>query len=109
MCVRFPQNFSNCFVLSLGTGQHQAKYSATEAAQWGVKDWLRYHGDVPLLSFLQNASADMVDYNLCTLVDDHKSAYDKAHQLLDKTAKSYRNYLRIQVPLLICVNTCISH
>jgi hypothetical protein len=75
-----------------------------KAAKWGVKNWLRYHGDVPLLSFLQNASADMVDYNLCTLVDDHKSAYDDAHQFLDDNAKSYRNYLRIQVPLLICVS-----
>ncbi len=109
MCVRFPQNFSNCFVLSLGTGQHETPYSATTAAKWGVKDWLRYHGDVPLLSFLQNASADMVDYNLCTLVDDHTSAYETDHQSLDRIAHSYRNYLRIQVPLLICVNTCISH
>jgi len=99
--VRFPQKFSDCLVLSLGTGQHQKDYSATQAAKWGVKDWLRYDGDVPLLSFLQNASAGMVDYNLCTLVDYHQSD--------DDIAKFNDNYLRIQVPLLICVNTCVSH
>ncbi|CAK9875530.1 unnamed protein product [Sphagnum jensenii] len=98
------KGLGDCLVLSLGTGQHEREYSATIAAEWGVKNWLRYDGDVPLLSFLQNASADMVDYNLCTLVDDHKSAYDDAHQFLDDNAKSYRNYLRIQVPLLICVS-----
>jgi len=83
-------------VLSLGTGRHPKGYSAEDAEEWGVVQWLRHQHDVPLLSSLENASVDMVDYNLSMIFEDHESS---------------ENYLRIQVPLqlLICLNTCISH
>jgi hypothetical protein len=82
-------------VLSLGTGRHETSYSADDAEKWGVVSWLRHHHDAPLISSLQNASADMVDYKVSTRFEDNSS----------------EDYLRIQVPLqvLICVNTYISH
>jgi hypothetical protein len=92
MSLLFPQDyFKKLFVLSLGTGQHRKGYLAEEAKKWGVKKWLRHDSDTPLISSLQNASADMVDYNLSIMFEAHKSA---------------GNYLRIQVPLplLISVN-----
>jgi hypothetical protein len=97
MSLLFPQKyFEKLLVLSLGTGRHRTGYSAQEAEKWGVEKWLRHNGDTPLISSLQNASADMVDYNLSTIFGAHGLS---------------SNYLRIQVPLqlLICVNTCISH
>ncbi|KAH8965872.1 hypothetical protein BDL97_04G139100 [Sphagnum fallax] len=75
------QNFSNFLVLSLGTGQHRTRYLAKDAAKWGVINWLRHNRDVPLFSCLENASADMVDYNLSMMFNAHKSDH---------------NYLRIQ-------------
>jgi patatin-like phospholipase/acyl hydrolase len=75
------QNFSNFLVLSLGTGQHRTRYLAKDAAKWGVINWLRHNRDVPLFSCLENASADMVDYNLSMMFNAHKSNH---------------NYLRIQ-------------
>ncbi|CAM6023055.1 unnamed protein product [Sphagnum balticum] len=74
-------NFSNFLVLSLGTGQHRPRYLAKDAAKWGVINWLRHNRDVPLFSCLENASADMVDYNLSMMFNAHKSNH---------------NYLRIQ-------------
>ncbi|CAK9224377.1 unnamed protein product [Sphagnum troendelagicum] len=81
MSLLFPQNFSNFLVLSLGTGQHRTRYLAKDAAKWGVINWLRHYRDVPLFSCMENASADMVDYNLSMMLDAHKSDH---------------NYLRIQ-------------
>lgn len=97
MSLLFPQNSSTqLLVLSLGTGRHRKGYSADVAKHWGVKDWLRYKDDTPLINSLQNASADMADYELSTLFPMFKA--------------NSENYLRIQVPLqlLTCVNTCIS-
>ncbi|CAK9251084.1 unnamed protein product [Sphagnum jensenii] len=78
-------NFSNFLVLSLGTGQHRTRYLAKDAVKWGVINWLRHYRDVPLFSCLENASADMVDYNLSMMFNAHKSDH-----------KSDHNYLRIQ-------------
>jgi hypothetical protein len=88
-----PNSSTQLLVLSLGTGRHRKGYSADVAKRWGVIKWLRYDGDTPLINSLQNASADMVDYDLSVMFKDHS-----------------KNYLRIQVPLqlLTCVNTCIS-
>jgi hypothetical protein len=97
MSLLFPQKyFENLLVLSLGTGRHRTGYSADEAEKWGELKWLHHDDDTPLISSLQNASADMVDYSLSTIFEAKELSL---------------NYLRIQVPLqlLICVNTCISH
>jgi hypothetical protein len=62
-------------VLSLGTGRHQTSYSAEDAEKWGVVKWLRHNHDVPLLSSLENASADMVDYKLSTRFEESSEDY----------------------------------
>jgi hypothetical protein len=92
--VANPDSSTQLLVLSLGTGRHRKGYPAEVAKRWGVINWLRYEGDTPLINSLQNASADMVDYNLSMMFKVHSE-----------------NYLRIQVSrqLFICVNTCISH
>jgi len=77
-------NPRECLVLSLGTGRHPKGYSAEDAEEWGVVQWLRHQHDVPLLSSLENASVDMVDYNLSMIFEDHESS---------------ENYLRIQTKL----------
>jgi hypothetical protein len=93
MSLLFPQDyFDKLFVLSLGTGQHRRGYSAKEAKKWGAVKWLKHNGDTPLISSLQNASADMVDYNLSIMFGAHQHA---------------GNYLRIQVPLQLLI--CVKH
>jgi len=90
MSLLFPQvYFKKLFVLSLGTGQHRKGYLAEKAKKWGAEKWLKHHSDTPLISSLQNASADMVDYNLSIMFGAHESA---------------RNYLRIQVPLPLLIS-----
>ncbi|XP_048131278.1 patatin-like protein 2 isoform X2 [Rhodamnia argentea] len=77
-----PTDYRRFLVISLGTGTRKAegKYTAHEAAKWGVLGWLTSGGS-PLIDVFTQASADMVDY--------HLSAVFQALHLHD-------NYLRIQ-------------
>ncbi|XP_030454470.1 patatin-like protein 2 [Syzygium oleosum] len=77
-----PMDYRRFLVISLGTGTRktEGKYTAHEAAKWGVLGWLTSGGS-PLIDVFSQASADMVDY--------HLSAVFQALQLHD-------NYLRIQ-------------
>ncbi|XP_039172028.1 patatin-like protein 2 [Eucalyptus grandis] len=77
-----PMDYRRFLVISLGTGTRKAegKYTAHEAAKWGVLGWLTSGGS-PLIDVFSQASADMVDY--------HLSAVFQALHLHD-------NYLRIQ-------------
>ncbi|KAF8023116.1 hypothetical protein BT93_F0573 [Corymbia citriodora subsp. variegata] len=77
-----PMDYRRFLVISLGTGTRKAegKYTAQEAAKWGVLGWLTSGGS-PLIDVFSQASADMVDY--------HLSAVFQALHLHD-------NYLRIQ-------------
>ncbi|KAL3732799.1 hypothetical protein ACJRO7_022338 [Eucalyptus globulus] len=77
-----PMDYRRFLVISLGTGtgKVEGKYTAHEAAKWGVLGWLT-SGGTPLIDVFTQASADMVDY--------HLSAVFQALQLHD-------NYLRIQ-------------
>jgi len=77
-------SFKKLLVLSLGTGRHRTGYLAKDAKKWGVIQWLRHEGDTPLISSLQNASADMVDYNLSIIFKAHESP---------------ENYIRLQVDI----------
>jgi len=81
-----PMDYRRFLVISLGTGTRKAegKYTAHEAAKWGVLGWLTSGGS-PLIDVFSQASADMVDY--------HLSAVFQALHLHD-------NYLRIQVYLV---------
>ncbi|KAK3423131.1 patatin-like protein 2 [Eucalyptus grandis] len=77
-----PTDYRRFLVISLGTGtgKVEGKYTAHEAAKWGVLGWLT-SGGTPLIDVFTQASADMVDY--------HLFAVFQALQLHD-------NYLRIQ-------------
>ncbi|KAF8023120.1 hypothetical protein BT93_F0577 [Corymbia citriodora subsp. variegata] len=78
-----PMDYRRFLVISLGTGSRnsEGKYDASEAAKWGVLNWLSSHGGSPLIDVFMQASADMVDY--------HLSAVFQALHL-------EANYLRIQ-------------
>ncbi|XP_056177304.1 patatin-like protein 2 [Syzygium oleosum] len=75
-------HYRRFLVISLGTGTRkiEGKYTAREAAKWGVLGWLTSGGS-PLIDVFSQASADMVDH--------HLSAVFQALELHD-------NYLRIQ-------------
>ncbi|GKV30413.1 hypothetical protein SLEP1_g39224 [Rubroshorea leprosula] len=79
-----PFDYTRFLVISLGTGSKklsEEKYTADEAAQWGILSWLTNGGSTPLIDAFSQATADMVDL--------HISAAFKALQ-------SEGNYLRIQ-------------
>ena len=79
-----PMDYGRFLVISLGTGAPKAeeKYSANEAAKWGVLGWLTANGSTPLVDVFTHASADMVDLHISVV-------FQALH--------SERNYLRIQV------------
>ncbi|KAG1342273.1 Patatin-like protein 2 [Cocos nucifera] len=56
-------DYGNFLVISLGTGSAkiEEKFSAQEAARWGVLGWLYNNGATPLIDIFTQASADMVD------------------------------------------------
>ncbi|KAF8391023.1 hypothetical protein HHK36_023323 [Tetracentron sinense] len=69
-------------VISLGTGSAKCneKFSAAEASKWGVFEWLRNSGSLPLIDTLFQASMDMVEIIVSSLF---------------KAYNCERNYLRI--------------
>ncbi|XP_006659498.2 patatin-like protein 2 [Oryza brachyantha] len=77
-----PAEYGKFLVISIGCGSnHDEKYSAKEAAKWGVFNWLVKGGSAPIIDMLTTASANMVDIHLCVL-------FSALH--------SEENYLRIQ-------------
>ncbi|KAG8632591.1 patatin-like protein 2 [Manihot esculenta] len=78
-----PMDYGRFLVISLGTGAAKAeeKYSAADAAKWGVLGWLTSHGSTPLVDVFSQASADMVDFHISVVF---------------KALHSESNYLRIQ-------------
>ena len=85
-----PMEYDKFLVISLGTGSQKQdmKYSADEAAKWGILNWLTTSGNTPLIDAFNQASGDMVDFHLasvfCALKSDH-------------------NYLRIQVLIIYII------
>jgi len=75
---------SKFLVLSLGTGHKVAGYKATDAAKWGLFEWLTKDGKAPLIDIFMQSSADMVDIHAYVLFN----AFNK------------HTYLRIQEPEL---------
>lgn len=73
-------------VISLGTGapKNDEKFSAVQAAKWGLFNWILdfQDGATPIVDFFGHASADMVDYHVSTFF---------------QSLNSKHNYLRIQV------------
>ncbi|XP_062157622.1 patatin-like protein 2 [Alnus glutinosa] len=78
-----PMDYGRFLVISLGTGSHKAeeKYKATDAAKWGIMDWLTKDGSTPIIDVFSEASADMVDLHLSVVF---------------KAFHSEKSYLRIQ-------------
>ncbi|XP_062157618.1 patatin-like protein 2 isoform X1 [Alnus glutinosa] len=78
-----PMDYERFLVISLGTGSHKAeeKYKATDAAKWGILDWLTKGGSTPIINVFSEASADMVDVHLSVVF---------------KALHCERSYLRIQ-------------
>ncbi|GLU04305.1 hypothetical protein SLE2022_214600 [Rubroshorea leprosula] len=76
-------DYSRFLVISLGTGtaKSEGKYSALNAAKWGLLGWLTSDHSTPLVDVFTQASSDMVDFHLATVF-----------QALD----SEESYLRIQ-------------
>ncbi|KAF7847476.1 hypothetical protein BT93_L2921 [Corymbia citriodora subsp. variegata] len=76
-----PMDYRRLLVISLGTGtgKVEGKYTAHEAAKWGVLGWLTSGGS-PLIDVFTQASADMVDFHL-------SAVFQALHN---------DNYLRIQ-------------
>ncbi|KAI4389555.1 hypothetical protein MLD38_001770 [Melastoma candidum] len=77
-----PLDYARFLIISLGTGTRKAegKYTALQAAKWGLMGWLT-DGGTPLLDVFTHAPSDMVDF--------HLSVMFQALQCED-------NYLRIQ-------------
>ncbi|KAE8100643.1 hypothetical protein FH972_018521 [Carpinus fangiana] len=76
-------DYGRFLVLSLGTGSTkvEGKYSAMQAARWGIFGWLISDHSTPLVDAFTQASADMVDFHISVVC---------------KALNSEKNYLRIQ-------------
>ncbi|KAG0567202.1 hypothetical protein M758_7G162200 [Ceratodon purpureus] len=77
--------YEDLLVISFGTGQKNASYSATTCAKWGILSWIYNDGSVPLLDMLTLASQDIVDYNMSS------TFYEQC---------CHDNYLRVQIEKL---------
>ncbi|KAK4599503.1 hypothetical protein RGQ29_009526 [Quercus rubra] len=75
--------YGRFLVLSLGTGSTKVeeKYTAEEAARWGIFGWLTSGHSAPLVNVFTQANADIVDFHLSVVF---------------KALDSENNYLRIQ-------------
>lgn len=58
----FPQE-SEFFIVSLGTGEHQKRYSCEQTKNWGTLRWT-----MPLFGVIMNSASSTVDYQMKTLV-----------------------------------------
>ncbi|KAL5777835.1 hypothetical protein ACOSP7_010761 [Xanthoceras sorbifolium] len=78
-----PMDYGRFLVISLGTGsgKSEGKYSANEAAKWGLLSWLTSGGSTPIVDVFTQSSEDMVDLHI-------SEVFQALH--------SQENYLRIQ-------------
>ena len=83
-CIKAANHYNRFLVLSIGTGSEKLaeKYSAQQAAQWGVIGWLISGNSTPLVNAFTEGSADMVDFHISVIF---------------KALSSEKKYLRIQV------------
>jgi hypothetical protein len=80
-----PVEYGKFMVVSIGCGLNpKEKYSAKDAAKWGILNWIVKDGTAPIVDMFNAASADMVDIHLCVLFS---------------ALRSSKRYLRIQVPI----------
>jgi hypothetical protein len=77
-----PVDYGKFIVISLGCGLNPSeKYSAKDAAKWGILNWIVKDGTAPIVDMFNAASADMVDIHLSVLFT---------------ALRSTKRYLRIQ-------------
>ncbi|KAG6598390.1 Patatin-like protein 2, partial [Cucurbita argyrosperma subsp. sororia] len=78
-----PMDYRRFLVISLGTGapKSEMKYTAEQAAEWGMLDWLTNGGSTPIIDVFSRASSDMVDLHLSVIF---------------QALRCEQNYLRIQ-------------
>ncbi|KAL6856257.1 hypothetical protein ACP4OV_019059 [Aristida adscensionis] len=79
-----PTDYNKFLVISVGTGsaKNAAKYTAKDAAGWGILSWLHSKdGNTPIVDMLTFSSAALVDYNV---------------SILFQALRCEKNYLRIQ-------------
>ncbi|OMO74897.1 Patatin/Phospholipase A2-related protein [Corchorus olitorius] len=80
-----PMEYGKFLVISLGTGsrKEEEKYSAKDAAKWGILGWLTHGGSTPLIDVFTQASGDMVDLHLSVVFQALNS--DKYLRIQDDT------------------------
>ncbi|KAE8652095.1 patatin-like protein 2 [Cucumis sativus] len=81
-----PMDYRRFLVISLGTGAPKAemKFTADQAAQWGLFGWLTAGGSTPIIDAFYQASSDMVDFNL-SVVFQALHCEDKYLRIQDDT------------------------
>ncbi|XP_038884495.1 patatin-like protein 2 [Benincasa hispida] len=64
-----PMDYRRFLVISLGTGAPKAekRYTAEQAAEWGMLDWLTNDGSTPIIDVFSQGSSDMVDFHLSVI------------------------------------------
>ena len=81
-----PDDYSNVLLVSLGCGiqapSTRPGFTADEANQWSVFDWITYGDRKPLLEFASDGAMDTMDYYIFSLF---------------KAYNAERNYIRVQV------------
>lgn len=71
-----PVDYGKFMVISLGCGLNpKEKYSAKDAAKWGLLNWIIKDGTVPIVDMFNAASADMVDIHLSVLFGALRSSH----------------------------------
>ncbi|XVF64002.1 hypothetical protein PTKIN_Ptkin09bG0132200 [Pterospermum kingtungense] len=80
-----PMDYGRFLVISLGTGSRkdEGKYTANQAAEWGLLGWLTSGGSTPLVDVFTQASGDMVDLHLSVVFEALHS--DKYIRIQDDT------------------------
>ncbi|KAG8375430.1 hypothetical protein BUALT_Bualt10G0099200 [Buddleja alternifolia] len=89
-----PMDYNRLLVISLGTGsaKQEQKYTAEQAAKWGLFGWLIQGNSVPILDVFNQASKDMADYFI---------------SIVFQALNSEDNYLRIQENSLTGVTSSV--
>nr|XP_051208018.1 patatin-like protein 2 [Lolium perenne] len=71
-----PVNYGKFMVVSIGCGLNpKEKYSAKDAAKWGILNWIVKDGTAPIVDMFNAASADMVDIHLSVLFGALRSSH----------------------------------
>ncbi|KAJ9674477.1 hypothetical protein PVL29_023810 [Vitis rotundifolia] len=81
-----PTDYGRFLLISLGTGSGkiEERYSANDAAKWGIWEWLTEGKSAPLVDVFNQANGDVTDFHISVVF---------------RAIDSEKHYLRIQVHL----------